>query len=41
MFNHPKVSKILKALTKMEGDILILFIWQGDISNVNVISEEA
>jgi len=41
IFNYPKVSKILKALTKMEGDIPVLFIWQGDISDVNTISEEA
>jgi len=41
MFNYPKVGKILKALTKIEGDIPVLFIWQGDISNVNVTSEEA
>jgi len=26
MFNYPKVGKILKALAKMEGDILVLFI---------------
>jgi len=41
IFNYPKVSKILKVLTKMEGDILVLFIWQGDISDVNVISKKA
>ena len=41
MFNYPKVSKILKAFTKMEGDILVLFIWRGDISNINATSEEA
>jgi len=26
MFNYLKVGKILKALIKMEGDILVLFI---------------
>jgi len=41
MFNYPEVGKILKALTKMEGDIPVLFIWRGDISDVNTISEKA
>ena len=41
MFNYPKVSKILKVLAKIEGDIPVLFIQQGDIGNVNITSEEA
>jgi len=41
MFNYPKVSKILKVFVKIEGDIPVLFIWQGDISNVNAISKKA
>jgi len=41
IFNYPKVGKILKVFAKMEGDIPVLFIWRGDIGNVNATSEEA